>query len=479
MEREIRWLKREVLGDDDQRHSLAHQLGVPFITLAHSDIALEALLAIPEPLAREYNAVGYALNGHTLEVALLNLDDMEHLGFLEARYRVLPRLTTADSLRGALRHYQRHLYQTYGSALEREESPNLLDTLLRHALAAGASDVHLEQGAEGFLIRYRIRGVLRDAMALSGAAGKNIMSTLRGLAGLSGGALPHEARVRVDLGYGEDIAVRVSTVPLLQGEKMVMSIVREKARRGYTLEGLGFHGEALERVHRSLLRRSGLITIAGPGSSTLLYTLLDMLNTPECSVATVERAVAHTLPRVAQADLGQTGLSMGAVLRGVLRSDPDIVGVDSVGEQEVAVLAAAAGKRGVLVVAVLDDALLLPNADVSIKTALLRKLCSKHFLDTRKLTRLENDTLESGAQCARVLGALKEEGRVAKDAQWKDLQFPRAIGCSECEGGYNGLIGIQEVSVGGEVLGLNLVEDGLFKAHQGLTDIKEVEKLLF
>jgi len=493
MDREIGWLQREHLGDDEQRHALAHWLGVPFVTLGQGDIALDALLLIPEPIAREHSTVGFKLDGFALQVAMLSLDDLEHLGFLQSRYRVVPRLTTDESLRRALLLYQKHLRDTYGAALEREDSPNLLDTLLRHALQSSASDVHLQQDEKGLLVRYRMHGMLRDAMTLSPAAGKNIMIKLRGLAGLTGGSMSREARVRVDLGNGEDVAVRVSTVPVLYGEKMVMSLVCEKARRGYTLESLGLHGEALERMHGFLLRKPagmaggrGLVSIEGAaGKSTLLYTLVDALNTPELSIATVEREVSHALPRVAQTDLASAGLSMAAALRAALRTDPDVVAIDAVEDREVADIAAAAAKRGVLVIAAVADASVLPQADMTIKTAVVRKLCSKQFLDKRKLTRMQSDTLEEGANFAAVLSALKEEGKIDKDTPWKDLTFPRAAGCSECDGGYlpaqagKGFVGLQEVAIGGETVGLNLTEDGLFKAHQGTTDIAELQKALF
>ena len=92
---------------------------------------------------------------------------------------------------------------------------------------------------------------------------------------------------------------------------------------------------------------------------------------------------------------------------------------------------------------------------------------------------MQSDTLEEVANFAAVLGALKEEGKIDKDTPWKDLTFPRATGCSGCDGGYQGFVGLQEVSIGGETVGLNLTEDGLFKAHQGTTDIAELQKALF
>src|SRR3989344_8401621 len=149
MDREIGWLQREHLGDDEQRHALAHRLGVPFVALGRDDIALDALLRIPEPIAREHSAVGFKLDGVALEVAMLSLDDLERLGFLQSRYSVVPRLTTGESLRRALLLYQKHLRDTYGAALQREDSPNLLDILLRHALQSSASPLHFHQDAKG------------------------------------------------------------------------------------------------------------------------------------------------------------------------------------------------------------------------------------------------------------------------------------------------------------------------------------------
>lgn len=478
MERSIGWFKREGMSDDEQRHATAHSLGVPFVTLSQNDIALAAMLLIPEPLSREHNAVAYQLRGHTLEVVVLDLDELQHLDFLSTRYRLVPRLTTRAAMVDALRYYQKHLRDEYGAALEQSESPNLLDTLLRHALMSGASDVHLDQSEKGLLVRYRIHGSLKQAFALPPAAAKNIFAKLRVLANLP--RLPAQAgenRLRVDLGSGEDVAVRVASVPTVSGEKLVLHLVRESARRGWTLSGLGFHGEAQERLHHFLNHRKGLLAVEGRGKTTLLYTLLDLLNTPELSLATVEAAVSHVLPRAAQVETGAL-LSPAAALRGVLKTDPDVVLLDPVESREVATLASAAAGRGMLVLAGVAEAGDLESADIRIRTTTLGKLCDKKFLSKAKLTRAESDALESaGANFAKVLAVLKEEEKVDKDMAWKDIQFARAAGCSECERGYKGLIGVQEVAEKGETVGLNLIEDGLFKAAQGLTTVEEVLKL--
>ena len=487
------------MSDDERRHALAHELGLPFVQLDRDTISLDALVLVPEPLAREHNIVAYkladpstSLGAGGLEVALLDIADLSELEFLRSRYRILPRLTSRESMTRGLLHYQRHLRDTYGAALERTESPNLLDSLLRHALHSQASDLHLQNTQEGLLVRYRINGSLKNAMTLPPAAGKNVINKLRVLAGVPAGTLPHEGALRVDLGNGADLSVRVSSVPIVQGEKLVLHLVREKMRKGHTLESLGLHGEALEAVHKTLLKRRGLVVVTGPadsGKSTLLYTLLDLLNVPEISIATVEHEVEYTLPRVAQTDVGASGVGTAAALRAALKQDCDVVMISRVEDTEVARIAAAAAQRGVLALASTENTELFPAStrestrggptpDLLIQTAVLRRLGGKQIADKHKLTRTLADGLEESADFARVLATLKEEGKIGKDVLWKDVQFSRPVPSSEHPDGYQGLIGIQEVAQEGRLIGLNLIEDAVFKAAQGITSIEEVKKLI-
>ena len=473
------WLGREALSDDERRHALAHELGVPFVQLGRDDISLEALTVIPEPLSREHNMVAFALAGDAgLEVALLDLAELEHLEFLRPRYKVLPRLTSRESLTRALIRYQQHLRDVYGKKLEDPRSPNLLDTLLLHALHSRATDLHLQSEQGGLLVRYRINGFLKNAMTLPQAAGANVISKLRTLAGVPAGSLPREGRMRVDLGSGEDLSLLVSSVPTVAGEKLVVRIARERAR-GFTLESLGLHGEALERVHHVLLKRRGLVVVGsvGTGKATTLYTLLDLLNTPEISIATVEAEVKHVLPRIAQTEVSD-GLSAAAGLRAALKQDPDVVMINTVADREVAQLAVAAAKRGVFVLVGTEDAALLPDADLIIKVATARKLGRKQIPERHKLTRAQGEELEPFANFASVLAALKEEGKIKKDTPWKDIQFVKPVKSSDQPDGYKGLLGVQEVSTKEGTVGLNLIEDGIFKAAQGLTSIEEVLGLL-
>jgi type IV pilus assembly protein PilB len=403
------------------------------------------------------------------------------LDFLRSHYRLLPRLTSRDSLTRALLYYQQHLRELYGKKLQDPTATDLLDTLLRHALHSRATDLHLQSDATGLLVRYRINRVLKDAMTLPLAAGNNVITKLRTLAHVPSSTLPREGALRVDLGSGEDISIRVSSVPIVGGEKLVLHLSREKMRRGHTLESLGLHGEALEAVHKALLKRRGLILVSGKGGggkSTMLYTLLDVLNSPDVSIASVEHDVEYTLPRVAQTDIGTQGVGAVAALRAALKADCDVVMISNVVDEQVARIATAAAERGILVLAGTEQSELFPKADVHIHTAVIQRLGQTQMADKHKLSRAQGDALEVNVSFPRILGALKEERKITKDTPWKDVQFTRATSSTEHPTGYKGLLGVQEVRVEGRVAGLTLVEDGVFKAAIGLTSVEEVLKLL-
>jgi len=481
MEREIGWLRNETPGDDEARHALAHELGVPFVTLERDDISTDALQLLPEPLCRAHNLVAYKESGDTLEVALLDLAGLEALEPLRAQLRkkIVPRLTTRDSLRRALVLYQKILKEKYGEKLLRESNPRkALETLLRHAVAQRASEIHIETSPKGVLVRYRHGRALREAMLLPAAAA-GIIGAVRSLAGTGSKTLPQEGRFALDLGSGTGVSARVSSMPVAGGEKLVMRLMREDSgAKGYTLEGLGLHGAGAETLYNTLHALRGLVLVAGgagSGRTTLLYTLLDLLNTPELSLSSVEEQVAQRLPHVAQTAV--TGdLTMAAALRAALRQDPDVVMLDSISDRETADLAAAAAARGVLVLAGTANESAVPGATLVVRTALVRKLCDKQTRGTRTLERRHLEPLEPRADFAKVLAALKEEGRVAQTAAWKDLGFAQVSGCSECDGGYRGMTGLFEVISGGEPA-LNLFEDALFKAATGQTSVAEALRL--
>jgi type IV pilus assembly protein PilB len=480
MERSIPWLKNETLSDDERRHALSHELGVPFVTLERDDISIEALQMLPEPLCRSHNLVAYKESGDKLEVALLDLADLDSLEPLRAQLgkKIVPRLTTRESLRRALLLYQKTLKAKYGDKLLRETNPQkALDTLLQHANAQRASEVQIETTPRGVLVRYRHGHTLREAIVLPASA-VGIIGAIRSLANVGSKTMPQEGRFKTDLGSGVSVSVRVSSVPVMGGEKLILRFLREDSgSKGFTLEGLGFHGAGAASLRATLHARKGLVLVAGTagsGRTTLLYTLLDMLNTPELSLASIEEKVSNRLPYVAQTEVQpNSGLSMAAALRAALRQDPDVVMLDSITDRDTAELAKAAASRGLLIFASAANESVVPGADVLVRTAVVHKLCDKQTRDTHALERRHLEPLEPHADFAKVLAALKEEEQISKDVAWKDVRYSTVTGCSECEGGYVGRTGLFEVVTPAES-GLNLLEDALYKAAAGLTSVAEV-----
>jgi len=477
MDKELSWLQSELLGEDEVRRARAHALGVPFVVLERHDISSEALFLIPEPLARMHSVVAYARGEDgSVEVALLDLAALEALEFLRP-LKVKPRFTTRSSLKQALFLYQKHLKEKFAGLLEHGTAA--VDSLMRHALMSGASHVHLEPSLTGFLVRYRIQGLLTEAMRLSKAAGETLVVRLKELARL----FPVETAAQ-EGGFKfehEDgrVAVGVATAPTARGEKLTLRIAQEKrGQSGFTLSALGLHGRALERVHGVLHMRRGLLVTAGPagaGKTTLLYTLLDALASPQYSIASIEDRIAVRLPGVFQTKTRpEIGFTTAAALRAALKTDPDIIMLDPL-TPEAAPAAYAAARRGIFVLAAEGDP--PAEADVRINLRLMHRLCP-YCRARYKPARAELAFLErEGVRFSRVLAALKEEEGLGQDAQWKDVEFYRPDGCGKCERGFRGRVGVQEILPVQGPEDLALREDALFKAAAGLVALEEIISL--
>ncbi len=487
-----------VLSEDEVRRAAAHALGVPFVVLTEDDISTDALSLLPEPLCRAHHVAAYRTQGDKLEVAVLDLKDLEALDPLRGAlpYKIAPRLTTRDSLRKALLSYQRHLKERFGERLRAEKDPRrLLEALLRHALHQRAQEAHIESSERGLIVRYRHGQSLSDAMLLPNSS-LGLVSAIRTLGNVGSRTLPQEGRFKLDLGSGTSVAVRVSSVPLVDGEKLLLRILPESAgARGYTLEGLGLHGQQATLLRAALGERAGMVLVCGAlgsGKTTLLYTLLDVVHSPELSLASIEEHVAERLPYVAQTQSNPPALTMAAALRATLRQDPDVVMLDSIGDRDTAALALSAAARGVLVLASIDaptaDAALerlkawglsereLSAVSITVETGVVKKLCDKQTRTSRKVERRHLEPLEAHADFAHVLASLKEESATAKDVAWKDIEYPQVTGCSECDKGFRGEVGVFAVFRSG-IRGLNLIEDALFKAAAGQTSLSEALRL--
>jgi type IV pilus assembly protein PilB len=529
------------IGEDELRRTYAYILGIPFVSLVGTNITYETLTQIPEPVARRNNIIAYAQHGNELEVAMLDTDDLAAIDFIKKKthLKVLPRLTDVASIKAALKQYQQSLKDNLGDVIKHEtealakvagkqedlkemaegvSAVRIVDTLLRHATAQGASDIHIEPLEESLLIRYRIDGILHDAMELPKHAAAAITARLKVLSNmrLDEKRLPQDGRFSAE-GAGEKVSFRVSVLPTYYGEKIVMRLLRDSIA-GFTLEGIGFHGAGLEQMHEAMRKTTGMILTTGPtgsGKSTTLYTLLDLLNTPNVNISTIEDPIEYQMARVNQTQVRpEIGFTFANGLRTLVRQDPDIIMVGEIRDKETASLAVNASLTGHLVLATLhtnsaagavarlldmgiEPFLLVSTLRTVIGQRLVRRLCTEK--DSYELSRDEQTQLEHIVDQGVVLKALKDEKILAKDAVWKNVTFARPKSTAACPSGYSGRIGIYEVmpvtstikelimknATGDEIEKqahsegmLSMSEDGIFKAAQGITTIEEVLRVI-
>ena len=533
--------------EDDLRRVHAYILGIPFINLKGQILNKETLSLIPEPIARKHNVVAFEKRGDSLEVAMLDTDDLQALNSIKKKVglKILPRLTDSESIRSAIIQYQKNLKDEFGDIIKTdsdeiktiadktqtedaslgdlkklaEELPvvRIVDTLLKHAIIQNASDIHIEPLEEQILVRYRIDGILHDAMVLPKHIGHSLTARIKVLSNLrlDEKRLPQDGRFKIDMN-GEKVSFRVSTLPVYYGEKTVMRLLRESVS-GFTLESLGFHGDALEILHKSLQKTTGMILTTGPtgsGKSTTLYTMLDILNTPDVNISTIEDPVEYQMKRVNQTQVKpDIGLTFASGLRTLVRQDPDIIMVGEIRDNETASLAINASLTGHLVLSTLhtnsaagaiprlidmkvEPFLIISTIDAIIGQRLVRKLSDKK--EKYNLSKQEIESLKKAVNMDVVLEALREEKIVGKNDDWGDIPFYKPDS-KKPEESFKSRIGIYEVlNVSGAVKDLiikgsttedielqakkegmlTMLEDGVFKAAQGLTTIEEVLRVV-
>ncbi len=527
------------IGENDLRRIHAYVLGIPFVDLTKSTLLFDTLALIPEPISRNHNIVAFNKNTDILEVALLDMSDLPIIAFLEEHdLKIVPRLTSSDSIRSALMNYQKGLKNLFGDSIQKdalnfarpnnfidnfiedESTVRIVDNLLQHALTQHASDIHFEPTESELLVRYRINGSLHDAMVLPKNTAEPVIGRIKMLAKLEihQKHLPQDGRFSVTA-HGEKNSFRVSTIPTFHGEKAVLRLLREYVS-GFTLETLGFHGTGLNNLHKAFSTKSGVILTVGPngsGKTTTTYTLLDIINAPKVSVATIEDGIEHHLKRITQTQIRpEIGFTFVSGLRSLVRQDPDVIMVGEMRDAETASLAltTALGGRTILSTmptgSVAETLIRLTSLGIdpflissTVHTIIVQRLARKIIGSTEKyfLTKKEIETLEKFADMKKVLAALKEEKMVSKSDTWEKIPFYRPKKGATDIDSYAGTIGIVEVfrmnSAVKDVLmknphidalqkhilltlgdTLTLAEDGIFKAALGLTTIEEILRVI-
>ncbi|MDP1538992.1 MAG: GspE/PulE family protein, partial [bacterium] len=515
----------------------AYILGIPFVNLEKEKIEEEVLKIIPEPIARSHNIVAFRKKGKDIEVAMLDPEDLRTIEFIKrtSDFRILPRLTTPEGIKNVLLQYQKTLEAEFGAIIKKEaegikaikgpgivgagereelkkiaeELPvvRIVDALLRHAILERSSDIHIEPTKKELIARYRIDGVLRDAMILPKAISSGIVARIKVLSNLrlDEHRLPQDGRFRVET---EDYkySIRVSILPVFDGEKVVMRLLPETTR-ALTLEQIGMRGESLETVQNNLRKPVGMILITGPtgcGKTTTLYSMMEILNNPGVNISTIEDPIEYRIPRVNQTQVNpKIGLTFASGLRSLVRQDPNIIMVGEIRDNETAGLAINAALTGHLVLSTLhttsasgaiprlidmkvEPFLISSTLNVVLAQRLVRRLCSEKEKYTLKESEVKN--FKKYCDLDIILKVLKEEKLIKPKQTLKDIFFYRPKPSKDCPDGYKGRIGIYEVlSVTESIKELivkeadadqiqkqaqregmrTMIEDGFIKAAQG------------
>ena len=543
-------LEKNLVSKDELNKLYAYILGTPFVDLSKETIAPEILKMIPEPIAKKYKIVAFDKSNGDLKVAMLNPGDLQTIEFIKKKtgLSVTPCLTTEEGISSILKQYEKSLKAEFGDMIgeegagitkgavveksdkksdkklskEAEDLPviNVVDAIIKHAVLDSASDIHIEPDEKEVRVRYRIDGILHDAMTLPKKIMSGMIARIKVLANLKldEHRLPQDGRFKI-VNDDYKISFRVNILPIFDGEKIVMRLLDEGSK-GLTLEKMGLQGTGLEMVHRQIKKPNGMILVTGPtgsGKTTTLYTIMDILNTPEVNISTVEDPVEYRMPRINQTQINsKIGLTFSSSLRALLRQDPDIIMVGEIRDEETMEIAMHAAMTGHLVLSTLhtnsaagtlprlldmgaEPFLVASTTNVVIAQRLVRKLCSECKVEYT-LERKELDVMAKSFDLDGILKVMSKndqlKGSIDPKKGWENIKFFLPKGCKMCNGeGYKGRLGIYEVLENSEEIEklitqaasaetiekkaielgmLTMVEDGFVKAAQGVTSIEEV-----
>lgn len=377
-------LDKKLISERDLVKLYAKSIGVPYVDLEGKQVAKDLLTRIPEQVARSAHAVVFGEEDERLLLAMEDPDDFQGLDTIEKQtgYRVKVYMATPADIAGVLSQYGEGLDTEIREAIKdtqaeaaKEQLPKeatadkveeivaaspiarAVTIILEYAVKSRASDIHIEPREDAVHVRYRIDGILHDTMTLPKSLLAAIVSRIKVLSDLKidEHRIPQDGRFKINAG-GKTLSLRVSTLPVMTGEKVVMRLLDESAK-ALTLEELGFTGHSLDIIRDNLHRAQGMTLVTGPtgsGKSTTLYSILSMLNTPEVNISTVEDPVEYRIPGVNQTQANEkVGMTFANGLRALLRQDPNIIMVGEIRDGETADIAIQAALTGHVVVSTL------------------------------------------------------------------------------------------------------------------------------
>ncbi len=545
-------LAKNLVAERELTKRYGDYIGVPFVTVEKKDIPDKALKLIPEPVARQYNAIIFQIDDNGLiHLALNDPDDIQAVNFLQkelgARLKIY--VATRQNIIDCLELYRGDVTEelTHVIDIQKEETKSqevkeedisedspiaqTVNLLLEYAIKSNASDIHIEPREDHVQVRYRIDGVLHEVNRLPKNVLNALVSRIKILSNLKidERRAPQDGRFKIKLNQNT-FAFRVSTLPISDGEKVVMRVLSESSE-ALTLRQLGMWGKSLEIIDKAIHQPNGMMLVTGPtgsGKSTTLFSVLSILNTPDVNISTIEDPVEYKIPGVNQTQTNpKAGMTFASGLRALLRQDPNVIMVGEIRDGETANLGVQAALTGHMVFSTLhtnnaatclprlldmkiEPFLIASTVNAVIGQRLVRRLCKQcrervempedlqqqifdllHInqeFDNTKMHRLEKRAKEDGVGEDVELSTTEDN----ITHYWKAHEG----GCEHCNHtGYKGRVGIYEVldntveiqkmiisaATANEIQDQAIKEDmiimrtdGIIKALRGMTSFEEV-----
>lgn len=546
-------IQQKLMDEEGLAKAFGEYTGIPYIHLEPNDITSDVLGKIPERIAKQYNAVLFKIDPDgTMHLAMEDPDDVQALDFIQKEIgeNTVVYIATKENILACLDNYRGDVNKELNDVIDiqreddganqavadediAEDSPiaQTVNLLLEYAIKSDASDIHIEPRETFVQIRYRIDGVLKEVNQLP----KNVMGALVSRIKILANLKIDERRVSQDGRFkirlaGRQFAFRVSTLPVTDGEKVVMRILNESTD-ALTLPQLGYWGHSLDVVMRALEEPDGMVLVTGPtgsGKSTSLFSILSRMNTPNVNISTIEDPVEYKIPGVNQTQTNsKAGMTFASGLRSMLRQDPNIIMVGEIRDGETANLAIQAALTGHLVFSTLhtnnaatslprlldmqiEPFLIASTVKVVIGQRLVRRLCmncrQSYTPSAEEITAITHMfSLKEGQGFSLIhqleLQAIEQKvgdntPQGTSDTTITVLWKANPEGCEECHHtGYRGRIGIYEAldntipiqklitanatsnDIQAQAIAEGMVTmqtDGLIKALRGNTTVEEV-----
>ena len=517
-------IEQKVISEEDLTKLIGDYIGVPFVRIEPKDIPEDVLKRIPEHIARQYNVVLFEKNeDDSLSLAMEDPDDVQALNFIqkEIGYNTKVFLATKSNILDCLENYRGNINAELDEVIAvqkdasvedqnvsqddfAENSPiaQTVNLLLEYAIKSNASDIHIEPREDYVQVRYRIDGVLKEVNKLPRNVHGALVSRIKILSNLKidERRVPQDGRFKIKVS-GKQYALRVSTLPIADGEKVVMRILDE-SNQAVKLDQLGYWGLSLATVKDAMAQPNGMILVTGPtgsGKSTSLFSVLSELNTPDVNISTIEDPVEYKIPGVNQTQTNaKAGMTFASGLRALLRQDPNIIMVGEIRDGETANLGVQAALTGHLVFSTLhtnnaatclprlldmgiEPFLIASTVKAVIGQRLVRRLCMncrQEYTPNEEEIKYITEMFKINTESIKKIHNLEEqafEDKIGGDTPMgstdlgiEHLWKPNPEGCDECgHNGFKGRVGIYEV------LGISIPIQKMITANATSNDIQD------